>query len=102
MTRHPPKSTLFPYPPLFRSAACSVAGSSSRLAPEALNSHEPVHADRAAAMSGVTSFSAVRRGGAPPAPRSRLSAARSEEHPPEHQSQPQILCGLLLVTKKHR
>src|SRR5258708_17894158 len=74
MIRRPPRSTLFPYTTLFRSA--SSRGSSS--------------------LSGVRtrySCEAV-------STRTYLSAARSEEHTSELQSPDHLVCRLLLEKKK--
>src|SRR5437762_5188513 len=78
MRSRPPRSTLFPYTTLFRSAAppedrCSAAARSAR---------------------------PVRR----PAERRRLRASlatRSEEHTSELQSPMYLVCRLLLEKKKH-
>src|SRR5215813_14932875 len=64
MIRRPPRSTLFPYTTLFRSAGLDLGG---------------VHRGAEA-------------GGEP--------AGRSEEHTSELQSRPQLVCRLLLETKK--
>src|SRR5580698_9292314 len=69
MIRRPPRSTLFPYTTLFRSA-CPSCG----------NSRRP-----------------------PPSPRPRTGRARrSEEHTSELQSHVNLVCRLLLETKKSR
>src|SRR3712207_7171604 len=90
MIRRPPRSTLFPYTTLFRSAEGSDGV--ARVEPDA-----PHAADNATA--------------APP-PRSRGSAAvaaprltaddgpRSEEHTSELQSRQYLVCRLLLEKKK--
>src|SRR2546430_9942637 len=75
MIRRPPRSTLFPYTTLFRSAA---ARSGAR---------------------GARAASAAR----PPPARAPLRAcgsARSEEHTSELQSQSNLVCRLLLEKKK--
>src|SRR2546430_12747901 len=72
MIRRPPRSTLFPYTTLFRSAACVLPSTMKRLA---------VHAFR------VVSFG------------ERWSEQRSEEHTSELQSQSNLVCRLLLEKK---
>src|SRR3989442_1304114 len=85
MIRRPPRSTLFPYPTLFRSSGRTVAvprgglirftcpsapvAAATRSRPPAL----PVHLDR-----------------------------RSEEHTSELQSRPHLACRLLLEKKKQK
>src|SRR2546430_12646184 len=79
MIRRPPRSTLFPYTTLFRSA----------LPARELRSR-PAHLNRAGAGDGGVSAG----GGA------RLGIRRSEEHTSELQSQSNIVCRLLLEKKK--
>src|SRR3989442_6736257 len=75
MIRQPPRSTLFPYTPLFRSA-----GAGLQLVREC---DEPGHG-----------LAALGAGSRPPA------AGRSEEHTSELQSRPHLVCRLLLEKKK--
>src|SRR5256885_6127437 len=81
MIRRPPRSTLFPYTTLFRSAMCSNLG------PRTGNSRpgwmKPVPKD-----SGV--FQAL----------ARHLPVRSEEHTSELQSPCNLVCRLLLEKKK--
>src|SRR2546430_5479959 len=76
MIRRPPRSTLFPYTTLFRSAPPSHAAAASW----------------------------PRRTGAPGTPCTAPMAAaeRSEEHTSELQSQSNLVCRLLLEKKKTR
>src|SRR3989442_2914587 len=84
MIRPPPRSTLFPYPTLFRSRSAEGATAPPRAA--------------ARAASILASIPSCRR-------RARESARgtpgnsfpRSEEHTSELQSRPHIVCRLLLV-----
>src|SRR5437667_1737482 len=78
MIRRPPRSTLFPYTTLFRSAATAVAmtGATRR-------------------QRYATRASSPRTSGMP-APTSR----RSEEHTSELQSHHDLVCRLLLEKKK--
>src|SRR3712207_8198940 len=91
MIRRPPRSTLFPYTTLFRSAV-SVAGRLHQIG------------------AGALPFLAARRDGRPNAGQ-RLSPlrddgegrhlpARSEEHTSELQSRQYLVCRLLLEKKK--
>src|SRR3989442_10025397 len=97
MIRRPPRSTLFPYTTLFRSAS-----SRRRRRPDG---------------GGVRSQESGVRSVAPPLParrergsgraRQRLAPTRptpwprSEEHTSELQSRPHLVCPLLLEKKKH-
>src|SRR5690349_10649624 len=84
MLRIPPRSTLFPYTTLFRSAAGwfhlgahldKVEPRQSRHGGRSANKHSPVAADR--------------------------PGARSEEHTSELQSRRDLVCRLLLEKKKY-
>src|SRR5256886_9477868 len=75
MIRRPPRSTLFPYTTLFRSACCG-SGSSAR--------------------STSRRTSAI-----PTSSRSSPLERRSEEHTSELQSQSNLVCRLLLEKKKN-
>src|SRR2546430_11884973 len=89
MIRRPPRSTLFPYPTLFRSRTTLGAGFEVHVVPTA----NP--AKKAIWISGP-SFSETT------GPRSRLPSwpGRSEEHTSELQSQSNLVCRLLLEKKK--
>src|SRR3712207_7940763 len=85
MIRRPPRSTLFPYTTLFRSARSAArrcASESVRVAPTpALRPEWPAW---------------------PPAPTGHgASRPRSEEHTSELQSRQYLVCRLLLEKKKH-
>src|SRR2546430_5745813 len=83
MIRRPPRSTLFPYTTLFRSALFSKAPRyPGRLEPRARGRRK---VDRA--FDGNE-------------PRLRSSNRRSEEHTSELQSQSNLVCRLLLEKKK--
>src|SRR2546426_5010462 len=77
MIRRPPRSTLFPYTTLFRSAMVAPVGNSS------------------AAQPGSAAPPAAGAGAAPRPPR------RSEEHTSELQSPCNLVCRLLLEKKKN-
>src|SRR5260370_6241418 len=92
MIRRPPRSTLFPSTPLFRSPAaasdvtCAAVFSLSRSPPPSSYSPSSLrvplpHAARSAGTRG--------------------SGTRSEEHTSELQSHLNLVCRLLLEKKKH-
>src|SRR5436305_11264449 len=82
MRPRPPRSTLFPYTTLFRSAA-SDAAIAEPTPPAPTTRHD------APAMRKLLRFSP------------RVKPARSEEHTSELQSRPHLVCRLLLEKKKH-
>src|SRR5690349_23468871 len=87
MIRRPPRSTLFPYTTLFRSAVSSHVSPATTMRPS----------------SGVSSPEIVRRTvvfPAPDGPTSANVAPRSEEHTSELQSRRDLVCRLLLEKKK--
>src|SRR3712207_7161827 len=88
MIRRPPRSTLFPYTTLFRSAAPAPAPAG------------PVRAARAPPRASSTTSGPVRRSSPPAAtgPRSPRRP-RSEEHTSELQSRQYLVCRLLLEKK---
>src|SRR5688572_31369206 len=93
MIRRPPRSTLFPYTTLFRSWVRPAVRDRAAATPHP-------HADGAPDRAPRHAPAAVRR----PAPcclRSTLqaTAARSEEHTSELQSQSNLVCRLLLEKK---
>src|SRR2546430_13267852 len=81
MIRRPPRSTLFPYPTLFRSESCQKEGCEGQSRQASQEEHRQEHGQ------------AVRRA----TPDSR----RSEEHTSELQSQSNLVCRLLLEKKTH-
>src|SRR5258708_10928110 len=85
MIRRPPRSTLFPYTTLFRSAWLVVTGPDSQVCP-ALDRLEII-ADTYLSLGG--------RGPG------RLGNLRSEEHTSELQSPDHLVCRLLLEKKKN-
>src|SRR3712207_7160506 len=94
MIRRPPRSTLFPYPPLFRSErggarSTGPAGRRGRPSPPTSPPTSP--------PSSLLSSSA-------PSPSSSRPATptRSEEHTSELQSRQYLVCRLLLEKKKHQ
>src|SRR2546427_5503317 len=95
MIRRPPRSTLFPYTTLFRSARRRDVPGDAVAAAAAASS---------ARRRGATRGASVSRGDARSAGRARLglasSGGRSEEHTSELQSQSNLVCRLLLEKKK--
>src|SRR5688572_31592792 len=83
MIRRPPRSTLFPYTTLFRSALVRAAQPAT---PRVL--HARGHGGRVAARFSDGAVSAA--------------DARSEEHTSELQSQSNLVCRLLLEKKKKK
>src|SRR2546430_12478990 len=94
MIRRPPRSTLFPYTTLFRSAG-AVLGRVLRadLSRQAVGRPLPRAQDH---HPRVSPGGAAARPGGPGARR------RSEEHTSELQSQSNLVCRLLLVKKKNQ
>src|SRR5204863_8453873 len=84
MIRRPPRSTLFPYTTLFRSA------------PSATSAHEAFGRLR------VPPSIVVRRRDVRAAARASRTSRRSEEHTSELQSRRDLVCRLLLEKKKDR
>src|SRR4051794_41749766 len=84
MIRRPPRSTLFPYTTLFRSASGATGLAGERADPRRMG-HEAAAADN----RDVRDIPAV-------------IAARSEEHTSELQSPVHIVCRLLLEKKKSK
>src|SRR5690349_23497605 len=87
MIRRPPRSTLFPYTTLFRSAilACTFILSGLRV----FDIRDPYHPKELAYYN------------APIAPGGSSYAMRSEEHTSELQSRRDLVCRLLLEKKKN-
>src|SRR2546430_4330142 len=89
MIRRPPRSTLFPYPTLFRSCIVErrrigMVGRHAIVDRDHLEAAEARHVDR---------FHRTRLAG-------EAREARSEEHTSELQSQSNLVCRLLLEKKK--
>src|SRR5260370_15548524 len=85
MIRRPPRSTLFPYTTLFRSARSRLAGSARRGLADAPGPGAARGRDREQSRRG----------------RRRPPATRSEEHTSELQSHLNLVCRLLLEKKKN-
>src|SRR3712207_7937509 len=100
MIRRPPRSTLFPYPPLFGSAVRHAVEDEPLVAgggADRLDVGDRVH--RAVEGAAVPELvRAALRGGARRAGASQR-VARSEEHTSELQSRQYLVCRLLLEKK---
>src|SRR2546422_6257934 len=97
MKRRPPKSTLFPYPPLFRSQTCSMR--KLILASLTISAALTVQAGaQSRGGGGSLQQRLTRLLDQPPFDR----ATRSEEHTSELQSRLHLVCRLLLEKKKTR
>src|SRR5436309_8005308 len=96
MTRPPPRSTLFPYTTLFRSAV------PARIMPSANGTRvtRMIAADTQLAQATIAATSSGAAAEAARAGRKRASWARSEEHTSELQSRENLVCRLLLEKKK--
>src|SRR5438270_9816436 len=88
LIRQPPRSTLFPYTTLFRSAAADHYSSGSG---STMMTQRPARAD---VLDDIL--------GAAPTPRMSSRTSRSEEHTSELQSQSKLVCRLLLEKKKQK
>src|SRR5258708_12933014 len=86
MIRRPPRSTLFPYTTLFRSAVSS--SSRCRTLTKRFGNDITLFAEPRTRISRVW-------------PRDSLTFVRSEEHTSELQSPDHLVCRLLLEKKKH-
>src|SRR3712207_7639983 len=96
MIRRPPRSTLFPYTTLFRSALRSR--SPVARSPTAATCHRGTSTRCSSPSSrSLTSRGTATSGGPRPLP---SGAARSEEHTSELQSRQYLVCRLLLEKKK--
>src|SRR2546430_13486527 len=86
MIRRPPRSTLFPYPTLFRSQGVRVRAAARLHVGDALGVRDVADVEDADAAQPVLT-------------RGVGHALRSEEHTSELQSQSNIVCRLLLDKK---
>src|SRR3712207_7695072 len=92
MIRPPPRSTLFPYPTLFRSSR--MPSPPERTTPSSASQVQLSFPAPASSAFHVSRSSAYGRIG-------RLGSPRSEEHTSELQSRQYLVCRLLLEKKKH-
>src|SRR3712207_7485153 len=99
MIRPPPRSTLFPYPPLFRSRRLNVAGASSS---SGTTTCAVITAQTPASTAARNGSSAAARSPATTGNARCESTDRSEEHTSELQSRQYLVCRLLLEKKKKK
>src|SRR3712207_8617745 len=95
MIRRPPRSTLFPYTPLFRSGCGQVdilIANAALPASGELLDFEPGHIDRALEVNLRAPIMLSRE---------LAPGMRSEEHTSELQSRQYLVCRLLLEKKQH-
>src|SRR3712207_8693868 len=97
MIRRPPRSTLFPYTTLFRSAECDRPGMVVRLLAAGGDADAVQASGRQGRERGGCHQRQERRQEAP-LPESRF---RSEEHTSELQSRQYLVCRLLLEKKQN-
>src|SRR2546430_12633907 len=98
MIRRPPRSTLFPYTPLFRSRLGARGGGPAG----AERREQQRRASHGVVTVSVNTMGAVYVGSVSVAQLSRIlrNTWRSEEHTSELQSQSNLVCRLLLEKKK--
>src|SRR3712207_7311766 len=94
MIRRPPRSTLFPYTTLFRSAAARAGAHRGGAQGLGHRSHERTHHRGVGGAERLAAAVAQERREAP-------GAVRSEEHTSELQSRQYLVCRLLLEKKKN-
>src|SRR5258707_4592864 len=87
MIRHPPRSTLFPYTTLFRSAASAKTATAPR-DPQRIYSIAELAREYAITARTIRFY--------------EDEGLRSEEHTSELQSRQYLVCRLLLEKKKHK
>src|SRR5260370_27191663 len=95
MIRRPPRSTLFPYTPLFRSTTNNNVARCIRTPPTCTGKRLPPRKASSKSPSGTMLV-----GIGVPSKYLTLPADRSEEHTSELQSHLNLVCRLLLEKKK--
>src|SRR2546430_3340033 len=102
MIRRPPKSTLFPYPTLFRSPSTNPCHLRLRAPMQSRHRHSPMTGRVLCRRSTLLCLPRLRPGRGPPplVPKSTRTNTinddeRSEEHTSELQSQSNLVCRLL-------
>src|SRR3712207_7575682 len=96
MIRRPPRSTLFPYTTLFRSALAPASAPSAAASPTWASTVASVSFSRTSWIVTVISCHGCRRA----ALHCVSPVRRSEEHTSELQSRQYLVCRLLLEKKK--
>src|SRR3712207_7372145 len=92
MIRRPPRSTLFPYTTLFRSAPARIRLIAGIAVSSPASSSHPAGASPSGAALATPSTA--------PGAAAAAQVARSEEHTSELQSRQYLVCRLLLEKKK--
>src|SRR2546425_2856866 len=100
MIRRPPRSTLFPYPTLFRSQAIREGVIGRPYLARAWYANRRKSIGRGTAVSVPAGLNYELWQG--PAPRTPYRDNRSEEHTSELQSLAYLVCRLLLEKKKNK
>src|SRR3712207_8749977 len=95
MIRRPPRSTLFPYTTLFRSAPSSPGGTSRDVRRRTALSSAAARVREARRPARLWQRRTASRPGA-----AAVQTARSEEHTSELQSRQYLVCRLLLEKKQ--
>src|SRR2546426_5478572 len=95
MIRRPPRSTLFPYPPLFRSVAIVVGSAAAATTLLAACDLSPRSSATTSPTAPAATASPTQALVAQP-----FATPRSEEHTSELQSPCNLVCRLLLEKKK--
>src|SRR3712207_7773475 len=96
MIRRPPRSTLFPYTTLFRSALVAGLQAGAALAQNAVPGPSPNARPSQGSPPQVAPLPQ-----APPQQQAQADCERSEEHTSELQSRQYLVCRLLLEKKTH-
>src|SRR2546421_2788701 len=97
MIRRPPRSTLFPYTTLFRSAVAGRTGRHARGGRRTVRGHR--YGTRQVPPARKAPARALSARGVPGL---AMPVHRSEEHTSELQSRSDLVCRLLLEKKKNR
>src|SRR5256886_9896099 len=97
MIRRPPRSTLFPYPTLFRSLPYPYDALEPHIDAETMRIHHDLH-HKAYVDNANAALEGTPLAGKPV--EHVLTNLRSEEHTSELQSQSNLVCRLLLAKKK--
>src|SRR3712207_7455845 len=102
MIRRPPRSTLFPYTTLFRSAAVSPVGRRCHRLRPTPRPQPSRSCQRKVSTHSTSPTTHQRASTSATVPSSHDPAGRSEEHTSELQSRQYLVCRLLLEKKKYK
>src|SRR2546422_4392103 len=100
MIRRPPRSTLFPYTPLFRSVIAMAIPDTADAAKR--RTHRVVHRTHVVAAVAPGPYYGMPGSYVPAPPFPFFLIPRSEEHTSELQSRLHLVCRLLLEKKKKK